>query len=164
MLKKWSTDVLAIFETHASAEKAGKICQGLGFEGSFRVDAVGQSGGLWLLWRQGIGDVVVISATVQFIHVRIQKESEVLHIIAVYAAPTVSRRSGLWAELKEEIQAISEPFIIGGDFNTIVRIDERSGGNGRLSPDSLAFGDWINEMMLIDMGFRGNQFTWKRGK
>ena len=56
------------------------------------------------------------------------------------------------------------PVIIGGDFNTIVRLDERSGGNGRLSEDSLTFGDWINEMSLIDMGFSGSQFTWKRGK
>ena len=38
------------------------------------------------------------------------------------------------------------------------------GWNGRLSPDSLAFGDWINELALVDMGFKGNQFTWRRGK
>lgn len=163
MLKRWPTDVLAIFETHASAENAGRICQGLGFEDSSRVDAVGQSGGLWLLWRQEIGDVVVINSADQFIHVKVTKEEEVLHIIVVYAAPTASRRSGLWALLREEIRVISEPVIIGGDFNTIVRIDERTGGNGRLSSDSLAFGNWINEMLLIDMGFKGNQFTWKRG-
>lgn len=59
---------------------------------------------------------------------------------------------------------INDPVIVGGDFNTIVRVDERTGGNGRLSPDSLSFGNWINEMLLIDMGFKGNQFTWKRGK
>lgn len=54
--------------------------------------------------------------------------------------------------------------MIGGDFNTIVRIDERTGGRGGLSPDSLAFGEWINELSLIDMRFRGNQYTWRRGK
>lgn len=56
------------------------------------------------------------------------------------------------------------PLLIGGDFNTIVRLDERSGGNGRLSPDSLAFGEWIHENSLIDMGFQGSKFTWKRGR
>lgn len=51
--------------------------------------------------------------------------------------------------------------VIGGDFNTIVRLDERTGGNGPLSPDLLTFGDWINEMSLIDLGFRGKKYTWK---
>lgn len=59
---------------------------------------------------------------------------------------------------------IDGPLIIGGDFNTIVRLDERTGGNGRLSTDSLAFGEWINDLSLIDMGFKGNKYTWKRGR
>lgn len=45
-----------------------------------------------------------------------------------------------------------------------MRLDKRSGGNGRLSADSLAFGQWMNDLSLIDMGFRGNAFTWKRGR
>lgn len=77
---------------------------------------------------------------------------------------SAARRSGLWEQLREEIQGISEPLIIGGDFNTIVRMDERMGGNGQLSPDSLAFGDWISELALIDLGFKGNKYTWKRGR
>lgn len=44
-----------------------------------------------------------------------------------------------------------------------MRIDERTGGNGRLSTDSIAFGEWISELALIDMGFCGNKYTWKRG-
>ncbi|KAG2277304.1 hypothetical protein Bca52824_059859 [Brassica carinata] len=76
----------------------------------------------------------------------------------------MSRRSGLWGDLKRVIENIDEPVLVGGDFNTIMRLDERSGGNGRLSPDSLAFGEWINELALGDMGFRGNTFTWRRGK
>lgn len=85
-------------------------------------------------------------------------------LIVVYAAPTVSRRSGLWKKLREVVSSITEPVVIGGDFNTIVRLDERTGGNGQLSPDLLSFGDWINELSLIDMGFRGNRFTWRRGR
>ena len=76
---------------------------------------------------------------------------EMLNLVVVYAAPSVSRRSGLWNCLQSVIQGIERPLIIGGDFNTIVRIDERTGGNGQLSA-------------LIDMGFRGKQFTWRRGR
>lgn len=41
LLKKFNTDVLAVFETHAGSDRARQICQGLGFDKNFRVDAVG---------------------------------------------------------------------------------------------------------------------------
>ncbi|XP_023639459.1 uncharacterized protein LOC111830917 [Capsella rubella] len=164
ILKKYPTDVLAVFETHAGGDRAQRICHGLGFDSSFRVDAAGQSGGLWLLWRSNVGEVEIMSSSDQFIHARVKQGVECFHLVVVYAAPTVSRRSGLWASLKAVVTSIDGPLMIGGDFNTIVRIDERVGGNGHLSPDSLAFGEWINELELIDMGFRGPQFTWRRGR
>ena len=49
ILKKLNTDFLTLFETHTGGDKAMKICQSLGFDNSFRVDAVGQRGGIWLL-------------------------------------------------------------------------------------------------------------------
>lgn len=163
-MKKFKTDVLAIFETHASGDKAGQICRGLGFEHSFCVDVAGQSGGLWLLWRDGVGNVTIEKSTDQFIYAKFGEGIDTIHLIAVYAAPSASRRSGLWEELKDVIQDIDEPVIVGGDFNTILRLDERNGGNGRLSTDSLAFGDRVNDLSLIDMGFTGNRFTWRRGR
>ena len=164
LVKKFRTDILAVFETHAGGEAASRICRGLGFGNSFRVDACGQSGGLWLLWRDELGNLEVVKSSDQFIHARIGSGAEVINLIVVYAAPTPSRRSGLWAVLEEVISNADGPVFVGGDFNTIVRLDERTGGNGSLSEDSLMFGDWINNTSLIDMGFSGNQFTWKRGK
>lgn len=124
-----------------------------------RVEVCGCYGG-----GEELGDLEVVRSTNQFIHARIGSGTEVINLIVVYAAPTLSRRSGLWETLGEVIWDAVGPLFVGGDFNTIVRLDERSGGNGRLSEDSLTFGDWINNMSLIDMGFSGNQFTWKRGK
>ncbi|XP_010463046.1 PREDICTED: uncharacterized protein LOC104774305 [Camelina sativa] len=108
--------------------------------------------------------VDIVESSDQFIHARVVNGAEVVHVIAVYAAPTVSRRSGLWTKLHDTMVGVADPLIVGGDFNTIIRLDERSGGNGLLSADSLSFGDWIISESLIDMGFRGNKFTWRRGK
>ncbi|KAL8139423.1 LOW QUALITY PROTEIN: hypothetical protein V2J09_005444 [Rumex salicifolius] len=162
IMKKFDTDVLALFETHAAGNRADCICRRLGFDNSFRVDAQGHSGGVWLL--SGIGQVIIVGSGTQYIHARIDTGGDVVNIIVVYAAPTTSRRSGLWAELTTIVRGLSDPVFIGGDFNSIVRLDERSGGNGRLSADSVEFGRWINGLSLIDLGFKGNQFTWKRGR
>jgi len=126
MLKNYKTDFLAMFETHSGGNRAERICRGLGFDNSYRVDAVGQSGGIWLLWRSGFGDLTIIESSDQFVVVRLQSDSEVLNIIAVYAAPSASRRSGLWEKLTEVIERLDGPVVIGGDFNTIVRLDERT--------------------------------------
>lgn len=111
-----------------------------------------------------MGDVEIKKSSDQYNHARIVKDQETLNLIVVYAAPSVSRRSGLWNELDEVLRSVVGPVVVGGDFNTIIRLDERTGGNGSLSPDSLAFGDWIHRNSLIDMDFNGNKFTWRRGR
>lgn len=70
ILKKFNTDFLALFETHASGNRAIRICQSLGFDNSFRVDAIGQSGGIWLLWRSHAGVLTVLESSDQFVHAK----------------------------------------------------------------------------------------------
>lgn len=71
ILKKFKTDILVLFETHAGGDRASRICQGLGFDKSFRVDAVGQSGGLWLLWRSETGEVEIVASSDLFIFAKV---------------------------------------------------------------------------------------------
>lgn len=113
MLKKFDQDSLALFETHAEGERAGRICQRLGFENQFRVDASGQSGGIWLLLRSSMGEVEIVVPSNQFIHARIVIGDESMNLVVVYAAPSVSRISGLWEELREVVRGAKGPLIIG---------------------------------------------------
>lgn len=113
------------------------------------MDAVGHSGGLWVMWREEVGQVTVEESNEQFIYAIVRKGLEVLHLITVYAAPSVSRRSVVWSQLRTVINRVDGPLLIGGDFNTILRLDERTGGSGGLSPDSLAFGDWIHDLCRL---------------
>ncbi|KAL8140657.1 hypothetical protein V2J09_006678 [Rumex salicifolius] len=80
-----------------------------------------------------------------------------VHLFVVYAAPSPLRRRSLWGEHENIISGLSKPVFIGGDLNTIICSDERMGGNGRLSPDSLEFGDRINKLCLVDLGFKGQR-------
>ncbi|KAL8153540.1 hypothetical protein V2J09_011300 [Rumex salicifolius] len=70
LLKKFDVGILALFETHAAGVKADSICARLGFDNSFRVDAQGQNGGVWLLWRSDIGQITIMNSLPQFIHVK----------------------------------------------------------------------------------------------
>lgn len=76
----------------------------------------------------------IVESSYQFIHTKVVKGNEDIHLIVVYAAPTVSRRSGLWDQLRTVLRDVVGLVVVGGDFNTILRLDERNGGgNGRLS-------------------------------
>ena len=66
ILKKYQTDFLALFETHASGDKAMQICQNLGFDNSFCVDAI-----------------TVLESSDQFVHARVMIGTEIIHIISV---------------------------------------------------------------------------------
>lgn len=47
LLKKFKTDVLAVFETHAGGNRAAEICRGLGFENAHQRFVVVMEIGGW---------------------------------------------------------------------------------------------------------------------
>ncbi|KAL8151216.1 LOW QUALITY PROTEIN: hypothetical protein V2J09_021024 [Rumex salicifolius] len=159
LVKRYDTNFLAFFETHAAGSIADRICPKL-----VRVDAQGRNGEVWFLWRNSSSVVAIVNFSNQFIHASVDFREGLVHLFAVYAASSLVRRRDLWDELENIMSGISEPLFIGGDFNTIAGFDERMGSNGRLSPDSLEFGDWTNKLSLVDLGFKGQRYTWFRGR
>lgn len=54
------------------------------------------------------------------------------------------------------------PWILAGDFNATVSLNERAGCVGD-TVDSASFVDWIDVLNLSDMGYSGQPFTWSGG-
>ncbi|KAI3459158.1 hypothetical protein Pfo_015821 [Paulownia fortunei] len=52
------------------------------------------------------------------------------------------------------------PWLLGGDFNIILHLHERTGQNQRSMTPLNEFGDMISDCGLIDAGYAGNCFTW----
>ncbi|KAL8141078.1 hypothetical protein V2J09_007099 [Rumex salicifolius] len=163
LLNKFKTDVLVLMETRVSGAQAQDVCTSLGFSDNFRVEAVGFSGGIWILWNSTITTVQIVKGYPHFIHSKIDSNGDWFHLIVVYAPPTPTRRRQFWTDLEEVVATIHEPLFVGGDFNCILSIEERLGGSGGLSPDSNVFADMVGRQDLIDMGYAGSQFTWFRG-
>jgi exonuclease III len=53
-----------------------------------------------------------------------------------------------------------ERWILGGDFNMILTLEEKSGGLKRLDQDSTKFIHLIDRLNLIDIETRNGSFTW----
>lgn len=61
LVNRHNIDLLFLFETRISGNRAEKVLGKLGFPYYWKVDASGFSGGIWLLWNSGLTvDVVQV--------------------------------------------------------------------------------------------------------
>ncbi|CAL1412960.1 unnamed protein product [Linum trigynum] len=145
---------------------ANKICEKLGFPNVLRVEAQGRSGGIWLFWNSQNFCVQVVSAGSQHLSVRVSKGNQAPWMLtAVYASPRQQLQRPLWNAIIEQSKQVDCPWILTGDFNSILHPDEKTGPP---SPATFRrckrFGEFLNEAELVDLGFSGPRFTWTRGK
>lgn len=153
--------VAALFEPRISGCRADKVIKGCGFQNSFRVEATGFSGGIWVLW-QDVVEVRVLECHSQFVDTLITFQDQALRVTMVYAAPSRARRSCLWPELSRIRQSFSGPGIIGGDMNCIAAACEAFGG-AVPSISHFELGTWREANELQDIKMVGARFTWARG-
>lgn len=79
-------------------------------------------------------------------------------------SPNYTKRQQLWEDLIRLSDSLNEPWMVLGDFNTIVASHERKGGSSNFSDRSqLSFRNMIDLCDLVDAGFQGSPFTWKHG-
>ena len=54
------------------------------------------------------------------------------------------------------------PCLCAGDFNELTKGDEKLGGNRSSHNQMQLFRDAIDECSLIDLGYSGSKFTWRK--
>lgn len=95
IIKNYNPSMVVLMEPRTSGVKADDFIKKSGFDYSHRVEAVGFSGGIWLLWRSSIEVEVSINHR-QFIHFKICRNKVfVSWVTAVYASPNPMLRRQL---------------------------------------------------------------------
>ncbi|KAL8159843.1 hypothetical protein V2J09_001380 [Rumex salicifolius] len=156
--------VIALVETHFSGGRADLVCRSIGFDGVLRVDAKGFVNGIWLLWRSDLVVVTPITLNPQNVTVEIACRGDILRVLSmVYASPNYNRRDRLWAELGEFARNNNKSWLIGSDFNSTIDSSERTYDLEYANRASEAFASWVDDSLLIDLGFLGPRFMWKYG-
>lgn len=83
--------------------------------------------------------------------------------VGIYGWPEREYKHKTW-EMMGRITAMSRvPCIMFGDFNEILCHEEKEGGVPRGEREMDAFRGAMDECRLCDLGYKGCQFTWKRG-
>ncbi|KAL0292648.1 UNVERIFIED_CONTAM: hypothetical protein Scaly_2580500 [Sesamum calycinum] len=153
--KQHHLDFLAIMELMVPLD--GRfMARRLGF-----LDVVFNCGNqIWFFWGPDVRCQVLVEHE-QLLHVWLEsnKWPKPLFVMAVYAKCDTVERRALWDALRA-ISVGASPWIVGGDFNTVLSPDERSGGS---APSGIAMSDFhdaIADCALIDAGYVGSPYTW----
>ncbi|XP_019422981.1 PREDICTED: uncharacterized protein LOC109332454 [Lupinus angustifolius] len=84
---------------------------------------------------------------------------------AIYSNPHFGLRSSLWDSLRSLTENMDKPWCLVGDFNVVAELSEREGSSSSSHPkDASNFASFIRDCNLIDLGFVGLWFTWRRGR
>ncbi|KAK8627907.1 hypothetical protein V6N13_135504 [Hibiscus sabdariffa] len=128
LLRDYKLDLVVFVEPRISGRRADSIIASLRFPHSHRVEAAGFSGGIWLAWYDSVS-VDIISNHFQFIHCHITEKASrnSVYATAVYASPSSSRRKLLWPHLRRIANSMRSPWMLFGDFNAIICVDDRKG-------------------------------------
>ncbi|KAK8696194.1 hypothetical protein V6N13_001331 [Hibiscus sabdariffa] len=129
-------DVCVFVEPRLSQKRAGQVIASLGFPNSYRVEALGFSGGIWLYCEYFLATFV-------------------------YASPTRSFRQELWHHLVNLSTSVNIPWVVLGDFNATLSLADRQ----RCTSASLerSFQDMVSDCGLHDLCHSGPNFTWSYG-
>lgn len=108
--------------------------------------------------------IQVVSISEHCIHLRVNPQTPNSWILLiVFASPHRNQREATWRELSDMNSITSEPWCIAGEFNQVFYAHEKQGGVPFSAATSASFANCINDCHLIDLGYKGQPFTWKRG-
>ncbi|KAH7861063.1 hypothetical protein Vadar_021190 [Vaccinium darrowii] len=138
----------------------------LDFSSLITVELEGAAGGICVFWNNQQARVKTVNHNMHLLDIEISfGRAEVWRITGVHASSSLEERKNMWTHLSQLNPGDSQPWVLIGDFNTIVSNEEKQGGIDKEEWEMSDFRKFINDNELIDLGFVGYPFTWnnKRG-
>jgi hypothetical protein len=159
LVRVYNPAVVFLSETKKTKGAMDRLKWSLGLRHGVSVECRGKSGGLALLWRDGI-DVSVRPWCQYYIDATIKMGDSEVRFTGIYGEPRTELRQKTWDALRYLRRQDNLPWLCAGDFNEIVRQEEQMGGNRRGAAQMERFRDCLSDCGLADLGFSGYAFTW----
>ena len=107
--------VVVLVEPRIAGTRADNFIKKSAFQFSYRIEAQGFSGGIWILWNDLV-EIQIIGTHFQFIHMKVKPIGNVkeFYFTTVYGSPNSLSRKELWRDLQLLSQMISDPWILAG--------------------------------------------------
>lgn len=150
-------------ETKNPNEKVLKDLQWLNIESFHSVPPeTPGGGGLFLSWKNDV-ELIILSATKNFINTKISFKGKSFHTNFVYGEPDQTKRQEIWNTISGLRGDSTDPWFLTGDFNEFIDNSEKCGGPERAEGTFCAFRSFLSQNNLFDLKHCGSFLSW-RGK
>ena len=137
-----------------------KLCSKLQTDNVFIVPRTNTGGGLALYWKNSIDLNVMSSSPTDIDAVVNPGVDDAWRFTGFYGNPVTANREHSWALLKHLCLKMDLPWMCVGDFNEIVKAEEKMGGALRRERQMREFREVLDFCGFRDLGFVGSPFTW----
>ncbi|XP_026438519.1 uncharacterized protein LOC113337042 [Papaver somniferum] len=121
--------------------------------------SIGASGGIIIIWNPSIIEVISsLEGQCRFL-----SSNFYWFLTGVYGPNRVNERKHFWRELHYIGGLWQIPWVFGGDFNVIRRI-EGTTTNRRTTRSMRKFSQFISTHALVDLPLKGSKYTWSNGQ
>ena len=131
MVKMKGPKVLFLLETKLDSGRMEGVIIKLGYDNVFSVPSMGRSGGLALLWKTE-AEIIIQNYSQHHIDAHVDsRQTRCWRLTGFYGRPEQHRQKESWALLKHLSTLDSAPWLCIGDFNELLALHEKRGGNMR---------------------------------
>ena len=163
LIKEHSLDVVGILESKIKAAKLDWIMK-VKFPGWKQVNNFDHhaAGRIFVIWNPAKVDLVPLGFSAQVIHCRVTclTTAKAACMSFVYGLHSIVARRPLWSSLMDFGERCSVPWVLLGDFNSILSAGERVNGVEASSYEISDFRDCCISLGLSDIQSIGCFFTW----
>ncbi|XP_021738082.1 uncharacterized protein LOC110704583 [Chenopodium quinoa] len=166
--KEWKTVgsesvfLFGLLETKVKTVKFGSVFANFG--GDWAVSAnysKHPNGRIWVIWKPDLFYVDIVEVDAQFIHLKaLHKGTGILFwYTVVYGFNNPGLREHLWDRISHISSCVNGPWIVGGDFNNVLNIEDRVGSAVSLS-EVENFRLCVRNSSLLELKSSGMFYTW----
>ncbi|XP_022037240.1 uncharacterized protein LOC110939954 [Helianthus annuus] len=159
--------VIAVLESHVKVANLDKVCKNVFRNWDWASNGAMCAKGTRIIlgWHMDNIDVMVVDANSQVMHTQImfKNDKKMIYASFVYASNCYKERRQLWESLKMHKGLVNNnPWIILGDFNVALNIEDKYMGSSKVNAVMTEFKDCVEYMEAFDINASGIHYTWNQ--
>lgn len=160
--------LIALMETHVKQESAAFVSSVVSARFNWLHNYDYHSNGrIWVGWDPNRWSITKLSASAQHISCSVAnlETNTNFYVSFVYGLNNHVDRRSLWTDLINFQQSICsndivQPWVLLGDFNVCLSLDDMNGGSQSFTVGMREFKDFAENIACTDLSFTGNLLTW----
>lgn len=102
------------------------------------------------MWKEGSSDINNKESSGQYIHYKVNNVSNSYALVVIYAHNQLINMRKIWMDINQLANSIQGPWMLVGDFNNVLNVKDRTGGNPVQKAEYKDLKNMMDETSLYD--------------